>query len=148
MSHIASFNLVLTDADRIKRAVESIGGTITEGYFKIPTAYQSYNRKTSVFNKNGECIEFNGDKVAFGITVPSRYGNARLNHFAFTENKNGNGYQLIGDPYDTISKDVIQNRIENAYVNQHIDDIAITMMDMNYYEAIEDNTVELELFFG
>jgi len=140
MSHIAKFNLKITDEAALRAALERLGCTIIEG--KMKTYYDGYQSKvpSSAYNK-----EVVGKDVAFGFSF--NYKGRNCDRFGIVKNDNDE-FVLVGDSYGYgIRDDVISNILENMYVSSRIDLNVVPMLEaLGFVEDSSQSATNLQTF--
>ena len=136
MSHIAKFNLSITDETALRRALENLGCTITDGQMK------TYYNGMSATVPDGE---HRGKPVAFGFSF--NYKGRNCDRFGFVKNNAGE-FELIGDSYGYgIQNDVTTNILENMYVNTRVDLNVVPMLEsLGFVEDMSQTEANLQTF--
>lgn len=136
MSHIAKFNLNITDETALKKALENLGCKITEGQMKT-----YYNGMSNTVPDG----EHKGKNVAFGFSF--NYKGRNCDRFGFVKNAKGE-FELIGDSYGYgISNTVTANILENMYVNTRVDLNVIPMLEsLGFVEDMSQSEASLQTF--
>jgi hypothetical protein len=145
VSHIAKYNLSLTDERRLRTALAALGCSITEGHFI--NGYRSMNQGAGrTVDAQGRCTQWDGKPVVFGFSVRSQGYSGRGTEqtvFGFTRDTDGS-LCLVGDDYGLgLGNQMIQQAIENSYVNEGVNEIVDSLNELGFFEAEEENTVQL-----
>lgn len=145
MSHIAKFQLSLTDEQRLRTALSAIGCTITEGHFI--NGYRNMNQGAGrTIDAQGRVTQWDGKPVVFGFSIQTQGYNSRTETvYGFTRDADGS-LCLVGDSYGTgLGTEIVQQAIENSYVNEGVEEIVESLADLGFYEVEEENTVQLQM---
>jgi len=131
MSHIARFNLVVDNEQRLRNALGTITDEVTEGYFVTPYAF--YNRGTATIEDGNKVTAWNRMPIAFGARI-GRSG--RQNYIGFA--RANDGLEMVGDDYATgMTPDQIATIVENAYVNAAVTEVVPQLQALGFVEESE-----------